>query len=135
MSDTGFRANDLDRLTSHCRRDQPGSGFELIDPPRRAVVVDAGIPLGRRRVVSTADDWCTFGRMLLAGGDQDGRRVLLPESVDLMMTSHVEAEPDDQYLLQGQGWGFGGSVDLHLTEAGHVPGRYGWVGGTGTPRM
>jgi len=35
-------------------------------------------------------------------------------------------------FLQGQGWGFGGSVDLHRTEAWHVPGRYGWVGGTGT---
>ena len=48
-----------------------------------------------------------------------------------MMTSHVEAEPDSPFL-QGQGWGFGGSVDLATADPWNVPGRYGWVGGTGT---
>jgi len=32
----------------------------------------------------------------------------------------------------GQGWGFGGSVDVAAIEPWNVPGRYGWVGGTGT---
>jgi CubicO group peptidase (beta-lactamase class C family) len=35
-------------------------------------------------------------------------------------------------FLEGQGWGFGGSVDVALTEPWNVLGRYGWVGGTGT---
>ncbi|WP_244170334.1 hypothetical protein [Amycolatopsis tolypomycina] len=35
-------------------------------------------------------------------------------------------------FLEGQGWGMGGSVDIAVTEPWHVPGRYGWVGGTGT---
>jgi CubicO group peptidase (beta-lactamase class C family) len=48
-----------------------------------------------------------------------------------LFPSHVEAEPDSLFL-QGQGWGFGGSVDLHDREPWTVPGRYGWVGGTGT---
>lgn len=48
-----------------------------------------------------------------------------------MTTSHVEAEPDSPFL-QGHGWGFGGSVDLAPTEPWSIPGRYGWVGGTGT---
>jgi len=43
----------------------------------------------------------------------------------------VEAEPDSPFL-EGHGWGFGGSVDLAPTEPWNVPGRYGWVGGTGT---
>ncbi|MFF9172391.1 serine hydrolase, partial [Streptomyces sp. NPDC014796] len=30
------------------------------------------------------------------------------------------------------GWGFGGSVDIGRTNPWNVPGRYGWVGGTGT---
>lgn len=33
---------------------------------------------------------------------------------------------------QGQGWGFGGSVDVEVIDPWNVPGRYGWVGGTGT---
>ena len=35
-------------------------------------------------------------------------------------------------FLEGQGWGFGGSVDVAATDPWNVPGRYGWVGGTGT---
>ena len=48
-----------------------------------------------------------------------------------MMTSHVEAEPGNHFL-DGQGWGFGGGVDVQLKDPWNVPGRYGWVGGTGT---
>ncbi len=35
-------------------------------------------------------------------------------------------------FLEGQGWGFGGSVDVDVLDPWNVPGRYGWVGGTGT---
>ena len=35
-------------------------------------------------------------------------------------------------FLEGQGWGFGGSVDITPIDPWNVPGRYGWVGGTGT---
>ena len=65
--------------------------------------------------------------MLLEGGGQ----VLSAESVRLMMTNHVEAEPDNPFL-DGQGWGFGGGVDVRRADPWNVVGRYGWVGGTGT---
>lgn len=35
-------------------------------------------------------------------------------------------------FLEGQGWGFGGSVDVRAVDPWNVPDRYGWVGGTGT---
>jgi CubicO group peptidase (beta-lactamase class C family) len=35
-------------------------------------------------------------------------------------------------FLEGQGWGFGGSVDVADIDPWNVRGRYGWVGGTGT---
>jgi CubicO group peptidase (beta-lactamase class C family) len=35
-------------------------------------------------------------------------------------------------FLDGQGWGMGGSVDIARLDPWNVPGRYGWVGGTGT---
>ena len=35
-------------------------------------------------------------------------------------------------FLEGQGWGFGGSVDVEVIDPWNVPGRYGWIGGTGT---
>jgi CubicO group peptidase (beta-lactamase class C family) len=35
-------------------------------------------------------------------------------------------------FLEGQGWGFGGSVDVEQLDPWNVPGRYGWIGGSGT---
>ena len=51
-----------------------------------------------------------------------------------MITDHLTPaqREDGRLFLEGQGWGFGGSVDVDRTEPWNVPGRYGWVGGTGT---
>lgn len=133
MSDTGFAVPDeaLARMTTAHRRDADTGELELIDPPDGQWSTMPTFPSGAGGLVSTADDWLAFGRMLLAGGDHEGRRVLSARSVRQMMTSHVEAEPDSPFL-RGQGWGFGGSVDLTTNDPWEVPGRYGWVGGTGT---
>jgi CubicO group peptidase (beta-lactamase class C family) len=60
--------------------------------------------------------------------------VLSPQSVALMTTDHLTAEQRaaSTFFLDGQGWGFGGSVDVERTEPWNVPGRYGWIGGFGT---
>jgi CubicO group peptidase (beta-lactamase class C family) len=72
--------------------------------------------------------------MLLAGGSANGRTVLSPESVRQMTTDHLTAaqRAASTLFLEGQGWGFGGSVDVNSDSQWTVPGRYGWVGGTGT---
>ena len=51
-----------------------------------------------------------------------------------MTTDHLTAEQRaaGTFFLDGQGWGFGGSVDVERSAPWNVPGRYGWVGGTGT---
>ena len=50
-----------------------------------------------------------------------------------MTTSHLTARRAiGQLFLEGQGWGFGGAVDVETIDPWNVPGRYGWVGGTGT---
>ncbi|MBV9357416.1 MAG: hypothetical protein JO023_18040 [Chloroflexi bacterium] len=51
-----------------------------------------------------------------------------------MTTNHLSPPQREtgELFLEGQGWGFGGSVDLEPIEPWNVPGRYGWVGGTGT---
>ena len=83
----------------------------------------------------TADDWLAFGRMLLAEGTTaNGRRLLTPDSVRLMTSDHTTEGQREigKLFLEGQGWGFGGSVDIVAIDPWNVPGRYGWVGGTGT---
>jgi len=56
------------------------------------------------------------------------------ESVRLLTTDHLTREQRDAstLFLEGAGWGFGGSVDVDPVNPWNVPGRYGWVGGTGT---
>lgn len=47
------------------------------------------------------------------------------------MTPYVDGGPDHLFL-NGQAWGFGGSMDIRQTDPWNVLGRYGWVGATGT---
>lgn len=51
-----------------------------------------------------------------------------------MMSDQITPEHREMggFFLDGQGWGFGGTVDTDMLNAWNVPGRYGWVGGTGT---
>lgn len=134
MADTGFWTTDTSRLATYYRRDEGGE-LELADPPDGQWASPPPFASGASGLLSTVDDWCAFGRMLLAEGehrDQRGTRpVLSPESVRLMTTSHVDGGPQHLFL-DGQGWGFGGGVDLRPTKPFNIPGRYGWVGGTGT---
>ena len=101
---------------------------------RRGVQPPPAFPAGSGGLVSTADDWHRFARLLLGGGTLDGRRLLSPESVRQMTTNHLTAAQRavGDLFLEGQGWGFGGSVDDAAIDPWNVPGRYGWVGGTGT---
>ena len=136
MTDTGFAvpAADLDRFT-HLYRPQPDGGLELIDIPEGLWSKPPGFPSGAGGLVSTLDDLHAFARMLLAGGTTaDGRRLLTADSVRQMTTDHLTAAQRDAatLFLQGQGWGYGGSVDIRSADPWNVPGRYGWVGGTGT---
>jgi CubicO group peptidase (beta-lactamase class C family) len=90
---------------------------------------------GSGGLVATIDDWLAFGQMLLAeGATASGRALLTADSVRLMTTDHTTGAQREigQLFLEGQGWGFGGSVDIAAIDPWNVPGRYGWVGGTGT---
>ncbi|WP_322938476.1 serine hydrolase domain-containing protein [Nocardioides bizhenqiangii] len=129
MDDTAFWTDRTDRLASLYLRD--GTDLELVDPPEGQWSRSPPFESGAGGLVSTVDDWHAFGRMLLAGGVHDGHRVLAEESVTAMMTSYIDGGPGHPFL-GGQGWGFGGSVDIRQIDPWNVPGRYGWVGGTGT---
>ncbi|HEX7267683.1 MAG TPA: serine hydrolase domain-containing protein [Streptosporangiaceae bacterium] len=135
MVDTGFGvpAGKLDRFTSYYRT-VPAGGLELVDAPGGQWSSLPAFPSGAGGLVSTVDDWHAFARMLLAGGRADGRQLLSPASVRQMTTDQLTQPQRDasRLFLEGQGWGFGGSVDVEAIDPWNVPGRYGWVGGTGT---
>lgn len=133
MIDTGFSAPSLDRLAGHYQHSETGALVRVAaEQPDRT----PGFPSGAGGLLSTADDWLSFGRMLLAGGvvPGGGRRVLSAESIRLITTNQLTAAEREEatLFLEGQGWGYGGSVDVAGIEEWNILGRYGWVGGTGT---
>jgi CubicO group peptidase (beta-lactamase class C family) len=136
MASSGFDvpAGQRHRFTSSYRTG-PDGDLELADGPDGQWSSPPPFPLGNGGLVGTADDWLAFGRMLLSGGvSASGRRLLSADSVRLMTTDHTTATQREigALFLEGQGWGFGGSVDVAAIDPWNVPGRYGWVGGTGT---
>ncbi|MET8156174.1 serine hydrolase domain-containing protein [Sphaerisporangium sp. NPDC005289] len=135
MTDTGFEvpAAERDRFV-HFYRLGPEGGLDLVDAPDGQWSSMPAFPSGAGGLVSTADDWLSFGRMLLAEGTVGGRRVLSSAAVRQMTSDHLTASQREagRLFLEGQGWGFGGSVDVEAIDPWNVPGRYGWVGGTGT---
>jgi len=135
MVDTGFDvpAGKLARFTSYYRTD-PAGGLELVDAPGGQWSSLPAFPSAAGGLVSTVDDWHSFARMLLASGRAGGRQLLSPASVRQMTTDQL-TQPQrnaSRLFLEGQGWGFGGSVDVEAIDPWNAPGRYGWVGGTGT---
>jgi CubicO group peptidase (beta-lactamase class C family) len=136
MVDTGFSvpADKRDRLVGYYRAGAEG-GLDLVDAPDGQWSSLPAFPSGAGGLVSTADDWYAFARMLLdEGSGAGGRRLLSPESVRQMSSDHLTQPQRDAGALfvEGLGWGFGGSVDLAAVDPWNIPGRYGWVGGTGT---
>ena len=90
-------------------------------------------PSGAGGLVSTADDFLSFARMLLDRGVHGGTRVLAEQSVAAMTTNHLTPDQIESggMLLHGSGWGYGMAVTVAEDEVSG-PGRYGWSGGYGT---
>ncbi|MFD9357022.1 serine hydrolase domain-containing protein [Streptomyces sp. NPDC060031] len=131
MADTGFAVphGSRGRFTG-CYRTGPQGGPELIDAPDGQWSGVPAFPSGAGGLVSSLDDLYAFTRMLLDGGGP----LLSADSVQRMTTDWLTPaqRAGAELFLEGQGWGFGGSVDVAPVDPWNVPGRYGWVGGTGT---
>ncbi|MFD8388608.1 serine hydrolase domain-containing protein [Streptomyces sp. NPDC059680] len=135
MEDTAFAVPESKRhrFTSSYTPTPDGT-LELTDTPDGLWSRLPRFHSGGGGLVSTADDWLAFACMLLNGGEGNGHRLLTPASVSRMTTNHLTAEQRAAatLFLEGQGWGYGGQVDVTPADPWNVPGRYGWVGGTGT---
>ncbi len=92
-------------------------------------------------LISTADDYLRFARMLLNRGELDGVRLLKPETVDLMRTNRLtEAQREIPFMgipfWGGQGFGLGVSVitdpEKQAWMGAGSQGSFGWPGAFGT---
>ncbi len=114
MTDTTFQvpADRLGRVPTLYRPTDDGPVVD--DPPEGAWSRPLPFPSGAGGLAGTLDDWYAFARMLLAGGRAGDRRVLSEESVRMMTTDQTTPgqRQGTDLFLEGQGWGFGGSVDI-----------------------
>jgi CubicO group peptidase (beta-lactamase class C family) len=139
MSDTGFwvAPDDRERLARLYRLDAGGLtdvSFPHTDAP---IAFEAG----GGGLVSTADDYLKFARMLLGKGEVDGVRLLKPETVALMTANRLSDEQRSFPFLglpfwTAQGFGLGVSMILDPANIGFLgagpAGSFGWPGAFGT---
>ncbi len=90
MVDTGFHvpAGKRDRFTTLYGHDEQG-GLKVTDEPDGELATEPAFVSGASGLVTTADDWLAFGRMLLAEGKGPSGRLLSEESVRQMMTDQL----------------------------------------------
>jgi CubicO group peptidase (beta-lactamase class C family) len=139
MRDTGFwlPADRLENLPVHYQTDGTTGRLSRSEiEPLEVWSTPPAFPNGSAGLLSTADDYLAFARLLLNGGVHGGTRLLSEKSVAAMTTNHLTDEQiaGGGFLLGGQGWGYGMGVTVKDDETGG-PGRYGWSGGYGTDWM
>jgi CubicO group peptidase (beta-lactamase class C family) len=136
MKDTAFHVPPakIERLVT-AYRPKDGSLEVWDDPATGGWSKPPAFEQGDGGLASTADDYLAFARMLLAGGEHEGRRLLTSDAVAAMTRDHLTPaqRKDGEIILQeGQGWGYGLSVAVEKTPHGAPAGSIGWSGGFGT---
>ncbi|GAA3141828.1 serine hydrolase domain-containing protein [Nonomuraea roseoviolacea] len=140
MKDTGFHIpeDSIHRLPVCYAHDPATGGLTVWDEAAGGKYSRAPVfAAGGDGLVSTADDYHAFYRMLLGKGTLGGVRVLSRASVELMtgdrLTPAQKTEKDafgDHFGRHG-GYGFGMAVRTHRRDLAS-PGQFGWDGGLGT---
>lgn len=142
MADTGF-------FISPDKRNRAATMYRL--DPQNALQHDVMGPIpvkeprfcqGGAGLVSTADDYLQFARMLLSGGTVDGTRVLSPESVAAMRADQLTDEQKHHPFLGmpfwiGRGFGLNLSVVTDPSRSTQLfgpggKGTFSWPGAYGT---
>ena len=144
MTDTRYVVPeaDRDRLAAVYRRSEPADGTLTRVPDEQAYAFNTRAwPLtpGGWGLTSTVDDYMRFARMLLNEGELDGIRVLRPETVRLMATSHLDDAVTERMWLPSKGRvGFGIDVAVRTRppasadENPGVVGEFFWDGAAST---
>ena len=142
MADTAFSVSPakLDRFGA-CYGIAGATGATVVfDPADGQWSRPPAFPSGAGGLVSTADDYLTFARMLLdrgrGGGGRTGERILSRPAVELMTSDRLTAAQKVHGALgpgffEAHSWGFGVAVDTRRDDLAGRPGRYGWDGGMG----
>ncbi|MBB6731356.1 serine hydrolase domain-containing protein [Cohnella zeiphila] len=122
----------------------PEGGLVIVDNPVTTGWVETPIfPSGGAGLISTADDYQRFGRMLLGKGELNGVRLLSRKTVEAMTTDYLTAEQhahpffnetdyDGSIMWTNKGYGFGVSVRTKQIGIGPSVGSFFWPGALGS---
>jgi CubicO group peptidase (beta-lactamase class C family) len=140
MRDTGFFVPEkkLGRFAS-CYAPNATSGvLELLDDSQHSNWANPPVfPAGGGGLVSTIDDYCAFGRMMLNKGKLGIERILGRPTVELMLTDQITPaqkamSPFSPGFWDHRGWGLGLSVITSRANTAEAAGQFGWSGAYGT---
>ncbi|MDP3746080.1 MAG: serine hydrolase domain-containing protein [Phenylobacterium sp.] len=145
MTDTGFQVREAQRPRfAACYNATPRGGLELQDDPETSPYLKApDFHSGGGGLVSTAKDYMAFCRMLGAGGELNGQRLIAPRTLKLMASNHLPGGQDLTKLSRslfseatnaGVGFGLGFAVTFDPVAAmlPSSPGEYYWGGAAST---
>lgn len=106
-------------------------GWMRVEKPR-----GEGYLSGGGGLVSTAQDYLQFCRMILNEGQLDGKRILSPATVQLMLSDHAQHLAGGPDAFTGPGYGFGLGFAVRRADGNaYVEGSRGdvnWSGFNGT---
>ncbi|MQF65524.1 beta-lactamase family protein [SAR202 cluster bacterium AC-647-P02_OGT_505m] len=141
MSDTGFYvpAVDIPRFSANYLYNLNGLPKLLDDPLKSRFIKRPSFLSGGGGLVSTAEDYLSFCRMILGGGQLNGNRILSRKTIDLMSANHLTGGVDlaevasgrwSETSYQGMGFGLGFSVvkDPSMTLVPGSVGELAWGG-------
>jgi len=145
MHETSFvvREDQAARFAA-CYLPTPQGGMNLLDDPQKSAFLKSPtFYSGGGGLVSTADDYMKFCRMLLAGGQANGHRLISPSTLRLMTANHLPGGKDLTALSRslfsestnaGVGFGLGFAVVFDPVSAmvPSSPGEYYWGGAAST---
>lgn len=145
MEDTAFWVPEakLPRFAVNYALDPKSGKRVIVDHPDQSTYAEPpAFTSGGGGLVSTADDYLRFARMILAGGvAADGTRLLSRKTVELMTRNALfpEERParnafGERFFFAGRGFGLGVAVveDPGLNSSLGSVGQNGWGGAAGT---
>ena len=143
MHDTGFHVSEENhtRFAASYRRNSQGVLAEVESSVGGRFTRPAVTYSGGGGLVSTAEDYMRFARMLMRGGELDGVRLLGKKTVELMTRNHLPADMAamgqarfSESNYRGIGFGLGVSVTIDPAAAQILgsAGEYAWGGAAST---
>lgn len=139
MNDTAFfvPAEKLDRLAVNYGK-KDGKLSPIDGGSTSQFATKPALFSGGGGLISTADDYLRFAQMMLNRGELDGKRILKPETVDLMTRNHLAPSlvPITLGPVSMPNTGFGLDFAVRVKVGDGEParslGEYGWGGAAST---